>query len=178
MVIQKRKLKDLSAEFLNAEIQNGHHSSIIDARTALALYRMNYEEIEINFRCHEALKEVQKKNTKMEIENHNLKMKLAEEQLQKIGLKQESPASFKEEQIKNIEFLMKNKPQIFNVTPPNAKDEGKFKNLESGKTFDTNEVSDFSKIDPFSASNFIFSSDKPSKTDFDRGSKVSQFKLD
>jgi len=79
MVIQKRKLKDLSAEFLNAEIQNGHHSSIIDARTALALYRMNYEEIEINFRCHEALKEVQKKNTKMEIENHNLKMKLAEE---------------------------------------------------------------------------------------------------
>ena len=40
---------------------------------------MNYEEIEINFGCKEAMKEVQKKNIKMEIENHNLKMKLAEE---------------------------------------------------------------------------------------------------
>lgn len=67
-VIQKRKLKDISAEFLNAKIQDGHHSSIIDARAALALYRMNYEEIEIQFRCQEALQEVQKKNTQIEIE--------------------------------------------------------------------------------------------------------------
>jgi hypothetical protein len=37
--MQKRKLKELSAEFLNARIQTGHHSSIIDARIALALYR-------------------------------------------------------------------------------------------------------------------------------------------
>ena len=66
---------------------------------------------------------------------------------------------FKEEQIKNIEFLMKNKPSIFNVTPPNAKDEGKFKNVESATTYETSKVSDFSKIDPFSASNMIFSGD-------------------
>ncbi len=37
--MQKRKLKDLAAEYLNARIQQGHHSSIIDARVALALYR-------------------------------------------------------------------------------------------------------------------------------------------
>lgn len=36
---QKRKLKDLAREFLNADIQKGHHSSVIDARAALALYR-------------------------------------------------------------------------------------------------------------------------------------------
>jgi len=36
----KRKLKDLASDFLNAKIQAGHHSSIIDARTALALYRV------------------------------------------------------------------------------------------------------------------------------------------
>ena len=37
--VQKRKLKELSEDFLNAKIQQGHHSSIIDARVALALYR-------------------------------------------------------------------------------------------------------------------------------------------
>jgi hypothetical protein len=37
--MQKRKLKELSAEFLNARIQQGHHSSVIDARVAMALYR-------------------------------------------------------------------------------------------------------------------------------------------
>ena len=36
---KKRKLKDLASEFLNASIQTGHHSSIIDARVSLALYR-------------------------------------------------------------------------------------------------------------------------------------------
>ena len=36
---EKRKLKDLAKEFLNASIQTGHHSSVIDARIALALYR-------------------------------------------------------------------------------------------------------------------------------------------
>lgn len=45
-IIIKRKLKELSEEFLNAQIQDGHHSSVIDARAALALYRMHYEEIE------------------------------------------------------------------------------------------------------------------------------------
>ncbi len=38
---EKRKLKDLASEFLNASIQTGHHSSVIDARVALALYRQN-----------------------------------------------------------------------------------------------------------------------------------------
>ena len=32
-------MKELADEFLNAKIQQGHHSSIIDARVALALYR-------------------------------------------------------------------------------------------------------------------------------------------
>ena len=43
----KRKLKDLARDFLNAEIQTGQHSSIIDARIALALYRAYQLEIEI-----------------------------------------------------------------------------------------------------------------------------------
>lgn len=42
----KRKLKDLAGEFLNAECQTGAHSSIIDARVALALYRTFQAEIE------------------------------------------------------------------------------------------------------------------------------------
>ena len=42
----KRKLKELAQEFLNAEIQVGHHSSIIDARVALALYRTFQMDIE------------------------------------------------------------------------------------------------------------------------------------
>lgn len=50
-VIKKRKLKDLADDFLNASIQDGHHSSVIDARAALALYRLHYEDIEMNFRC-------------------------------------------------------------------------------------------------------------------------------
>lgn len=54
-MIIKRKLKDLSEEFLNAQIQEGHHSSVIDARAALALYRMHYEEIETEFRVKQAL---------------------------------------------------------------------------------------------------------------------------
>jgi hypothetical protein len=57
--VQKRRLKDLAEEFLNALIQDGHHSSVIDGRTALALYRMHYEEIETKFRCQEALEELQ-----------------------------------------------------------------------------------------------------------------------
>ncbi len=58
MIVQKRKLKDLAEEFLNARIQQGHHSSIIDARAALALYRMNYESIETDIRCRQALQEL------------------------------------------------------------------------------------------------------------------------
>lgn len=53
-IIKKRKLKDLAGEFLNAKIQSGHHSSVIDARAALALYRMHYETIEIKFRLNAA----------------------------------------------------------------------------------------------------------------------------
>lgn len=37
---ERRKLKDLAKDFLNASIQNTHHSSVIDARVALALYRL------------------------------------------------------------------------------------------------------------------------------------------
>ena len=43
---EKRKLKELSNEFLNASIQMGHHSSIIDARIALALFRTFQKKID------------------------------------------------------------------------------------------------------------------------------------
>ena len=39
--LEKRKLKELAHEFLNCSIQKGHHSSVIDARIALALYRLH-----------------------------------------------------------------------------------------------------------------------------------------
>jgi hypothetical protein len=58
---------------------------------------MNYEEIEIQFRCQEALQEVQKKNTQIEIEQHEQKMKKAENMLEKVTLEpkpeQHSPSS-------------------------------------------------------------------------------------
>lgn len=43
---KKRKLRDLSADFLNGDIQSSHHSSVIDARVALALYRTFQSGIE------------------------------------------------------------------------------------------------------------------------------------
>ena len=36
---EKRKLKELARDYLNARIQESTHSSIIDARVALGLYR-------------------------------------------------------------------------------------------------------------------------------------------
>lgn len=36
-------------------------------------------------------------------------------------------ATERNQQIKDLEFLMKNKSEIFNITPPNAKDEDKLK---------------------------------------------------
>jgi hypothetical protein len=42
----KRKLSQLAAEQLNARIQHAHHSSIIDARASLALYRLYQDQIE------------------------------------------------------------------------------------------------------------------------------------
>ena len=36
-------------------------------------------------------------------------------------------ATQRNQQIKDLEFLMKNKSEIFNITPPNAKDEDKLK---------------------------------------------------
>lgn len=36
-------------------------------------------------------------------------------------------AAQKNQDIKGLEFLMKTKPEIFNITPPNAKDEDKMK---------------------------------------------------
>lgn len=66
-VIKKRKLKDLADDFLNARIQEGHHSSVIDARAALALYRLHYEDIETSFRCQQALDELQIEKDRLEI---------------------------------------------------------------------------------------------------------------
>ena len=65
-IVIKRKLKELSEEFLNAQIQDGHHSSVIDARAALALYRMHYEEIETEFRCKQALQELERRRAEKE----------------------------------------------------------------------------------------------------------------
>ena len=42
----KRKLSQLAAEHLNAQIQHAHHSSIIDARASLAPYRLYQDQIE------------------------------------------------------------------------------------------------------------------------------------
>lgn len=84
-IIKKRKLKDLAEEFLNAKIQAGHHSSVIDARAALALYRMNYEVIETQFRCREALKELQLQKDKMELIEHQKEAEHGEQQSSSTG---------------------------------------------------------------------------------------------
>jgi len=114
-LIVKRKLKDLAAQFLNARIQDGHHSSIIDSRAALAIYRMHYEEIEIKFRCKEALQEVSK----------NLGPDLCNFKATKASLKKEESKGSFVKPIEDIKYLMKAKKHIFNVTPPNKKDEKK-----------------------------------------------------
>ena len=44
--IRKNKLKNLANWYLNALIQEGVHSSVIDARTALALYKLKKREFE------------------------------------------------------------------------------------------------------------------------------------
>jgi hypothetical protein len=84
--------------------------------------------------------------------------------------------------IKDIEFLMKTKAQLFNVTPPNAKVEGKFgKNLESAQTnLSSHKISELSKIDPFSAE-WTFSNEENSKVekaDEKTSSEISKFLLD
>jgi hypothetical protein len=108
---QKRKLKDLAEEFLNASIQDGHHSSVIDARAALALYRMHYEEIETKFRCLQALEELQLKQANSSEEEKDA------------------------DSINQLQYLMENKADIFNITPPNAKAEDKLKDSRRYKLF-------------------------------------------
>jgi len=39
-------LRELAGQILNADIQNGHHSTIINARVALAIYRTYQQEVE------------------------------------------------------------------------------------------------------------------------------------
>jgi len=43
---QKQKLKDLAQFYLNARIQEAAHSSVIDARIAIALFRLKEDEIQ------------------------------------------------------------------------------------------------------------------------------------
>ena len=45
---QVKSLKNLTAEFLNRTIQQGSHSSVVDARASLALYRINEKEWEVH----------------------------------------------------------------------------------------------------------------------------------
>lgn len=44
---QCRKLKDLCKKYLNAKIQEGHHSSIIDSRACLALFHKVKKELHL-----------------------------------------------------------------------------------------------------------------------------------
>jgi len=164
-VILKKKLKDLASEFLNAKIQEGHHSSVIDARTALALYRMYYEEIEMKLRTNEALralriKKVSEDNLVSKVVPKFAEMKVASEWTEDSDKNNESDLGSEDNQetldvdgstqvnsdnlcnmlkstkkqdaqrsqsIKDIEYLMKVNSQIFNITPPNAKIDDKFK---------------------------------------------------
>lgn len=137
------------------------------------MYRMNYEEIELDMRCREALKEVQKNNAKIELKEHELKQKKMQDSMQQLELKSHNSTKlnspeemrepdptdysiFKHQAIKDVEFLMKTNSQIFNVTPPNAKADGKFKNAESSKTeASSSKITELAKIDPF-GSNWIF----------------------
>ena len=41
-----RKLKDLVAQYLNATIQEGTHSSVIDARSSMGLFKMRQNYLE------------------------------------------------------------------------------------------------------------------------------------
>lgn len=162
-VILKKKLKDLATEFLNAKIQEGHHSSVIDARTALALYRMYYEEIEMKLRTSEALralriKKVSEDNIVSKIVPKFAEMKVTSEWTEDSDKNEHSDFGSEDNQenvegstqvnseslcnmlkstkkqdaqrsqsIKDIEYLMKVNSQIFNITPPNAKIDDKFK---------------------------------------------------
>jgi len=122
-VVVKRRLKDLAEEFLNAEIQAGHHSSIIDSRAALALYRMNYEDIEIKYRCQEALHEVTKKYNKDQrcgsppLGEMTTKAKC----FNKVTGTFKPPGAQKSTPVQEIKYLMENKEKLFNITPPNLK---------------------------------------------------------
>lgn len=78
----------------------------------MALYRLHYEDIEMKYRCQQALEELQ-----IQKERTN---KVAKEVDEKLIFKAEGVQS-----LKQIQYLLGNKPEIFNITPPNAKDEGK-----------------------------------------------------
>jgi DNA polymerase III epsilon subunit-like protein len=49
---RKSTLSELAVEFLNSNVNNRHHSSIIDARASLALYRAFQSEIEYEEHIH------------------------------------------------------------------------------------------------------------------------------
>ena len=129
---------------------------MIDARTALALYRMHYEEIETKFRCQEALEELQ------------------------LNRRTEESKASEEQSFKDVQYLLEKKADLFNITPPNTKAEDKLKHSkyklqpeESSKVYKGFKVSKVSKkseristaessggqIDPFSQE-WIFASKK------------------
>lgn len=133
---------------------------------------MHYEEIETKFRCQEALKQLQLQRTKSSEEK-------------------KEDSSFKD-----IKFLMENKSEIFNITPPNAKADDKLKDSRKYKLYPeaeqqkwrgyknsslvqksarttTAESSDH--IDPFSQ-NWTFSS-KNEKLEKDQKVEISKFQF-
>lgn len=147
-LVMKRKLRDLADEFLNAKIQQGQHSSVIDARVALALYRLHYSAIEIKYRCNDALIEVNKNKALATPEKKEPKQaspeiktvppsKFATLPIEAsiLGKIEELSLSPSQEQtghssslsnpLEKIKFLMLTKSSIFNVTPPHKKDESR-----------------------------------------------------
>ncbi|KAL7129490.1 hypothetical protein ABFS83_13G069900 [Erythranthe nasuta] len=58
---RSRSLKNLAAEFLNVDIQNGEHCPIEDARAAMLLYQKNRKQWERSIKDFSRIKENQKK---------------------------------------------------------------------------------------------------------------------
>lgn len=71
----------------------------------------------MKYRCQQALEELQIQKQRTE--------KVTKEADEKLIFKAEGVQS-----LKQIQYLLGNKPEIFNITPPNAKDEGKGKAIQ------------------------------------------------
>ena len=71
---------------------------------------MNYEAIETKYRCQEAMKELTKNSSKADL-------------FESIEDEEHPQSPEMSKPIKEIKYLMANAASIFNVTPPNKKDQ-------------------------------------------------------